>query len=175
MKRLHGGARMWLMRAVVTAAPVAAVLLTATVGEGPGTVLLVVLTVLAGGWAVFPESAVGVVVLALVVAWWAIGLEGDQALHPVVVAAAGCLVLAHVTALLSSYAPAEVGVPRALVLTWVRRGLAVLLPVPALLVVARLLRGDADVAGVWTAGLVGVMVATVLCALAVRGLRESSS
>ncbi len=170
--RRPGVAQLWVLRAAVTVAPVVALLLGTVVGPGPGAWLVVAVAVLAGGWAVFPESAAGVAVLISVVGWWAMGPDGDAALHPVVIGVAGCLVLAHVAALLASYGPAQAVLLRPLVLLWVRRGLAVLLPVPALLGAAWLLRGDVDVAGAWTAGLVGVMAATVLCALAVRRPRE---
>ncbi len=172
MRSRSDGAQLWVLRAAVTVAPAVALLLGGVVGPGPGLGLVVVVAVLAGGWAVFPESAAGVVVLIVVVAWWAGGPDGDAALHPIVIAVAACLVLAHVAALLASYGPSEAALRRPLVMLWVRRWLAVLVPVPVLLGVAWLLRGDVDVAGAWTAGLVGVMAATVLCALAVRRPRE---
>ncbi len=175
MIRWRGGPALWLMRLATVAGPVVATLLTDVVGPRPGPWLVILVAVLGCGWAIFPESAVGIAVLGLVVAWWAVGPDGDDALHPVVVAVAACLVLAHLAALLASYAPAEAVPPRRLVQLWLRRGLAVLLPVPALLTLAWLLRGDVDVAGAWTAGLVGVMAATALCALAVRGAGEDAS
>lgn len=175
MSRWQGGVAAWLLRAAVAVGPVVATLLTAVAGPGPGLWLVLLVAVLACGWALFPESAVGIAVLTLVVAWWAVGPDGDDALHPVVIAAAACLVLAHVAALLASYAPVEATVSRGLVRLWVRRGVVVLLPVPALLGIAWLLRGDVDVAGAWTAGLVGIMAATGLCALAVRGPREEDA
>ena len=175
MRHWRGGAQLWVLRALVVVAAVVAVLLRRVVGDAPSPWLVVALAVLAAGWSVFPESAVGIAVLGLVIAEWTLGPDGDEALHPVVVIVAGCLVVAHVAALLASYGPAEAALRRPLVLLWVRRGLAVLLPVPGLLWVAWLLRGDVDVAGAWTAGLVGVMATTVLCALAVRGPREEVS
>ena len=174
MKSWRGGATLWALQVAMAISPVVATLLTAVVGPGPSVWFVVAVALMSCGWAIFPESAVGIGVLALVVAWWTVGPDGNDALHPVVIAVAACLVLAHVAALLASYAPAGAALPRRLVLLWVRRGLAVLLPVPALLGVAWLLRGDVDVAGAWTAGLVGVMAATVLCALAVRGTRDEA-
>lgn len=167
-RRWRGGSQVWTLRAVVVLAPLLACLLTGVVGPAPAVWFVLLLLVLSVGWAVFSESAVGVAVLTLALTWWAVGPEGDEALHPVVVAAAACLVAAHLAALLLSYAPAEAVLSRALLVLWVRRGLIVLLSVPVLLGAALLLRGDVDVAGAWTAGLVGVTAATVLCLVAVR-------
>ena len=174
MMVVRGGRWVWLLRAVVAVAPVLAVLLTAPVGTAPSPWFAVPLGALAASWAVFPESVAGIVVLALSVGWWAVGPPGDDALHPAAVGAAACLVAAHVAAVLASYGPAQARVPRRLQELWLRRALLVLLPVPALLAAARLLRGDVDVAGAWIAGLLGVLLATALCLLAVRPAEEPS-
>ena len=141
----------WVLRAVMVAAPLVAVLASVPAGATLRPFVVVVLLVLAALWALFPASLAGVAVLLLPVVWWA--TAPDDPLHPLVMLAAAALLACHLAALLASYGPDRLPVDAALVRLWVRRGVLVLMPVPVVWVVADVLTGEPSRPGMWVAGL----------------------
>lgn len=131
----------WVLRLLVLALPLAALLAALPVWPGASVLLLVALGSLR--WAWLPEDLAGPIVLLLVVAWW--GIHGVVDWRLLVVAA--CLLGAHVAAVLASYGPGPLGVDRPLVMLWARRLAVAACPVPiAWLAVQGL---DADLAPSW--------------------------
>lgn len=112
-------------RALVAVLPVVA-LLVAPVRPS----LLVIALVAAGSvlWCVFPELAVGPVVLLTVMVWWSLAVPDP--VQPRVLAAALVLVAAHVAGLLAAYGPARAALEPGLVVVWVRRGLLAFVTAP---------------------------------------------
>ena len=95
----------WVLRLLIAVTPALAALCTIGAGEGPPVYLVVLLLLLGAGFAAFPESAVGLVVIVLVLAWWGLGLR--DGLDPWALPAAALLLAGHVAALLVSYGPGE--------------------------------------------------------------------
>lgn len=112
-------------RALVAALPVIAMLVAPV-----RPTLLVVLLVSVGSvlWSVFPELAVGPVVLLSVMVWWSLAVPDP--VQPRVLGAALALAAAHVAGLLAAYGPARAALDRGLVLVWVRRGLLAFVAAP---------------------------------------------
>jgi hypothetical protein len=154
----------WVLRALVALMPPLAALATLGAGEAPPAWFVAVVLLLSVAFATFPESAVGVVVLFLVVAWWGIGLR--DGLHPWALAAAAALLVAHVAALLVSYGPPDLPVEPALLALWARRAALVFLSSPALLAAALWLRDQPEPAGMWVWGLAAAIAAIMAAALA---------
>lgn len=111
------------LRTVVLVAPLVALLLTGTVAEPPSLVVLVVALVLSARSAVAPESATTTLVLLVVLWWWGVAV-GDAAgsLPPASLAAAALVWATHLAATVLGYGPGVVP-GRALVRTWLLRGL----------------------------------------------------
>jgi len=149
----------WLLRALVAAMPVLAVLCTIGAGGAAPVWFVVLVAVLGLGWAAYPESAAGVAVLVLVLAWWGIGLR--DGLDPWAVPATAAILTAHLAAVVSAYGPAQLPVDPPVARLWVRRGLAVFVPAPLLLLVATWLRGSPEPDGIWVLGLAGAFLAIV--------------
>lgn len=160
-----------LLRAVVAAGPVAALLATALVGPAPAVWLLLLTAVLAVGFAVRPESLVGAAAYLVVLAWWGISMR--DGLHAEALLAAAALVASHVAAVVTSYGPVDLPVERRVLGRWVRRGLLVLLPAVAVWALADTVREDPEQPGIWIAGLVVALAAAVAGAV-VGGTRPRS-
>jgi hypothetical protein len=129
LRRGHLGS--WVLRALVVAGPVMAVGATGPAGNTAPRWFTGLVALIAAGWALYPESSAGVLVMVLTVAWWGIALR--DGLQPEAVLAAGALLVAHVAAVLASYGPPDVVLDPALVRRWVLRAVLVLLPTPVLL------------------------------------------
>jgi len=149
----------WALRTLVATMPALAVLCTIGAGEAAPVWFVVLVLALGVGFAAFPESAVGVVVMVLVLAWWGLGLR--DGLDPWALPAAAALLVAHVSALIAAYGPPGLGLDPAVVRLWVRRGLAVSVVTPALYGVAAWLRDAPEPPGMWVIGLVAAFVATM--------------
>lgn len=143
-----GGA---LLRVLVVALPVAALLLTAPLGTRPGPWVLAATTFAALAWAVWPRSPMGILTLGLVVLWW--GLLPVSGVPALVVPAAVLLLGAHLAAQLATYGPGEMGVDPALAWLWVRRGLATALAAPLTFAALALLQDQPAPAWAWVGGL----------------------
>ncbi|MGI8645491.1 MAG: hypothetical protein ACR2JD_04120 [Nocardioides sp.] len=149
----------WALRLLVAPMPALAVLCTIGAGEAAPVWFVALVLALGVGFAVFPESAVGVVVTVLVLAWWGVGLR--DGLDPWALAAAAALLIAHVAALIAAYGPKHMGLDPAVVRLWVLRGLAVVLVTPALYAVATWLRDAPEPPGMWVIGLLAAFAATM--------------
>ncbi len=112
-------------RVLLVVLPLTALLLAPTdpsVGFGCGVVGAGI------GWAVWPESAVGPVLLLAVMVWWVQAVDDPVRLTAVV--AAGLLAAAHWASVLASYGPARSVLDRRLVLMCLRRGVLSFLAAP---------------------------------------------
>lgn len=147
------------LRALVLLGPVVATLMTGPAGHWAPWWVVLAIAGLAGGFAVLPESAVGVGTLVAVLGWWTASLR--DGLHPAVLVAALALLVAHVAALLASYGPGEMPVPAALIRLWVRRTALVLLVVPVVWALARVLEGEPEQPGIWVVGTAVALAATI--------------
>ncbi len=117
------------LRCLVLLGPVVALLLTGPAGAWPPVWLAVLVALLAGGHAAYPESPAGTAATLLVLAWWGLGLR--DGLQPAAVPAATALLLAHVAALVAAYGPVELVLGAPLLRRWGWRT-AALLPVAPL-------------------------------------------
>lgn len=147
----------WICRALVAALPALAAACTTGAGETAPVWFFVVLGLLGAGWAVFPESAAGAVVLTLVISWWGIGLR--DGLDPWALPAAAALLTAHVAAVLLSYGPVELPVDGATARLWVRRAAMVFLVAPLTYGLAVWVRDEPAPGGIWAAGLAAAFAA----------------
>jgi len=149
----------WVLRLLIAVTPALAALCTIGAGEGPPVYLVVLLLLLGAGFAAFPESAVGLVVIVLVLAWWGLGLR--DGLDPWALPAAALLLTGHVAALLVSYGPGELELDPNVVRLWAGRGLLVFLVSPVFYAVAVWLRDAPEPPGMWATGLTVAFVATM--------------
>jgi hypothetical protein len=153
----------WALRTVVLLGPLVAVLARVPSLGGPPPWLVVLVLALGTGWALAPESVVGVVTLLVVGMSWAADRVGD-APAGVLVAAFGMLA-AHLAAVVLSYGPARLPVAPGVVRLWAWRGLGVFATAPVVWVLARVVRELPDSGTVWVLGL-AVAVSVVVVALA---------
>lgn len=151
------------LRATMAGGPVVALLATGAAGAWPAPWLVVTVGVVALGWAAFPESAAGTGAFLLVLAWWGIGLR--DGLHPASLGAAAALLVAHLAGLVAALGPGTVGLDRAVLLLWARRGLLVLLAAPPVWALAEAVDGRPEPPGVWVAGLAAVLAAVLVANL----------
>jgi len=121
--------------------------------------------VLSIGFAALPESPLGTACLALVVVWWALAVTDAGPLTAV--PAALLLLAAHLAALLLSYGPAGMPLPRALVRRWLRRAAVVGAAAPVVWLVAVAVDDQPEPPGIWVAGLAAAVVLCLVAALAV--------
>ncbi|QWF21073.1 hypothetical protein KM427_19290 [Nocardioides sp. LMS-CY] len=148
-----------VLRVVVLLGPVVALLASGPAGHWPPWWVIALVVGLAGGFAAFPESPVGVVAILTVLVWWTAAL--DDGLHPAVLVAATALLASHVAAVLASYGPGEMPVDPALLRLWAVRGTLLLVAVPLVWGLALLLRGEAEEPGIWVVGVATGLVGTV--------------
>ena len=159
----------WLLRGVVAAGPLAALLATGLAGVTPSWWLVLLVAGLGVGFAALPDSPVGTVTIGAVVLWWGVAL-GDG-LHPAVLLAAGCLVAAHVAATLAALGSDDMVLDPPTMWLWAARGAGVLLVAPALWLLAEGVEGVEEVAGVWLVGLFAALVATAAAGVAYTATR----
>lgn len=152
-----------VLRALVAVGPLVALLASGVGGPLPPAWLVVLVTATAGGAALLPETPLGAGALLAVVGWWGLGVD-PAALPPTVVVAAAGLVVAHVAAVLVSYGPADLPVPRSLATLWVGRGAAALALAPPAWLLARVVEGAPVVTGIWVGGLLAASAAAVVAA-----------
>ena len=163
---LVGGARrgVWLLRALLVAGVLVAML--AGVPEGHSPPVWVLVLVLAGApvSALRPEHLSLSITMTVVVVWWTATVHGGMPLG-LLVAAAG-LMAAHVSATLLAYGPPTLPVDPRLAVLWSARG--VLTWVGALLVwgVARTYAGHGTPALFWLGGLTAAVVGSVVAGAA---------
>jgi len=156
----------WLLRALLLALPVAALLVALPEWPHPWALGLVALGSVR--WALLPDDVVGVLVLLVVVWWWAVHGTTDWRLGVVGV----LLVAAHVTATVASYGPGTLGPDRALVRLWVGRGLLALVPLGLALGAVQVLDPDLAPRGLWTLSLAVMVVLVLVAARATQRVRE---
>lgn len=157
----------WGLRALVLLSPMVALLAR---GQAVGSVqawILALVLALSAGWALMPESVVGVVVLVLV--GWSWASDADRVSAFALVATAAMLV-AHLAALVLGYGPARLPVRADVVRLWTVRGALVF---PAALVawmLARAVRELPDSRNVWVLGLVIAVSVVVVATVALQSL-----
>lgn len=159
-------------RAVMVVGVVGALLLGGVAGEVPPTWVVALVAATALVWALAPESGAGILAVAAVMAWWTVRYD-DPPL--VAVAAAACLLAAHLAGTVAGLGPPDLPVERAVVALWLRR---LLLVVPSAAVVWAAATVPAESDAVWLLGAlvaVGLLVAGVLAlrAAGARGRDES--
>jgi hypothetical protein len=149
----------WALHGTVVAGLLVALLATGLRGAWPDWWLVVLVTGLAVGFSLLPESAMGTVATVLVLAWWGLAFRGGP-YAPALLAAAG-LLAAHLAAVVASYGPRDLLLDPPTVRLWAVRGALVFLAAPAVFAVAVLLRGQPEPVGIWVAGLAAALVTTV--------------
>ena len=152
-----------VLRGLVVGLPQVALWLTATAGVDPDPKIVLLVLGLGVFAALAPESTAGVALLGVVVAWW--GLAFRDLEHPAVIGAAAALLATHLCLTLAGYGPPSLPVSRALLLLWVRRGILVFLPVPALYFLALALRDQPAPPWMWASGMVAITAAAVIAML----------
>ncbi len=177
LRRL-AGLREWpasalLLRAVMVLAPIAAVLTATGAGGAPPPSVVAVVVLFSVGFAVAPESGMGLLALGSVIGWWCL-VEGDG-LDASVLVAAVLLTLAHVAGLVASYSPPGMRVVPAIGSVWLARGAIVLLSAPAVWLVARLVRDSEPVAALWQSGLAVALLTVVVAGVVLGRDRRSES
>lgn len=151
------------LRGTLVVGLLVALLATGLRGVWPDWWLVVLVTGLAVGFSLLPESAMGTVATVLVLGWWGFAFRGGP-YAPALLAAAGLLV-AHVAAVVASYGPHDLPLDPATVRLWAVRGALVFLAAPTVFAVAVLLRGQPEPVGIWVAGLAAALVTTVAAGL----------
>jgi hypothetical protein len=149
----------WALRATAATGPVVALLATAPVGTPPPAWLVVLVLGLALVHARSPESPFGTGALGAVVVWWAVALDGQVEAWSLL-AVVG-LLASHVAGVVAAYGPDRLGVDPATAWLWGRRSLAVLVPAPVVLLLARAVQGHGGAGTVWVAGLAVVLLAAL--------------
>lgn len=153
---------MILLRVVVGAGPVLAVLASGP-QTGPAPVWLLLLVAgLAAGHAVLPESGLGTAAMLVVLAWWGLGPVSDVAAPPSVVLAAAALSLSHVAAVVLAYGPSFRSPDQAVLRVWLGRAGLMTLTGALVWLSAAAAEDRPAPFGVWEAGLVVVVVGAVL-------------
>jgi hypothetical protein len=153
----------WVLRGILVAAVVLALLAGVPDGYTPPAILLVLVVAGAVLAAFRPEHLSLSITLGLIVAWWALQLRTEMPVA-VLVAAAG-LAVAHVTATLLAYGPPSLRVDPVLALLWAIRGATTWTAALAVWVVARAYTGHGSPALFWLAGLSAALVGAVVAGL----------
>lgn len=154
----------WGLRAAIVAGVMGALFATVPAGATPAGWLVVLVLGVSLVFAVYPDSAAGAGALALVVAWWGVGLR--DGLHPAALLAAAGLLLAHLAATVADLGPGSLPLDRGVLARWGVRGGFVLLAAPLAWGLATLVRDEPAPPGLWLAGLTaalaGLLAANVL-------------
>ena len=164
MRALEWPASQLVARVLVLLGPVVGVAAAAAAGIPPPGWFAALVAALALGWACLPESVLGTMALAIVVAWW--GAAGLDGLPPEAMLAALGLLTAHVAAVLVAYGPPELVVDAPTARLWLTRGATLLGAAPVVWLLAVVLRGESEPPGVWIAAMVAIVVAAVIAAVA---------
>lgn len=152
------------VRALVLLGPLTALAAAAAADVPPPGWVAALVVALAVGWAFLPESLLGTLCLAVVLAWW--GVADLTTVPPEALVAALALLVAHVAAVAAAYGPPEMAVDGATARLWLVRGTLVFLAAPAVWVLVVLVRDQPEPPGVWIAGMAAVVVAAVVAAVA---------
>lgn len=149
-----------VLRVLVLAGPLVALLAAGLQGDSPGRGILVLTAVLGIGAALYPDSQISTVAMLVVLAFW--GVVPTDTLHPSSVLAAGALLVAHVAGVLASYGPDDLPLDPTVTVTWVRRAAAVFSAVPLTWLLADGLHSQPEPAGIWVAALLAAIGAVLL-------------
>lgn len=153
-----------MARLLMLLGPVVGLVAAAAADVPPPGWVTALVVVLAVGWAFMPESLLGTMCLAVVLAWWGIA-DFTEVPAEALVAALGLLV-AHVAAVLAAYGPPEMAIDTPTVRLWLTRGAAVFVTAPIVWMLAVLMRGQPEPPGVWIAAMVAVVVASLMATVA---------
>ncbi len=164
MSALEWSASQLVARLLILLGPVVGMVAAAAAGAPPPSWAIALVLMLSFGWAFYPESVFGPLTLALVLAWWGRAALTDLPAEMVVAALA--LLVAHLAALLTAYGPPEMAIDGPTVRLWVTRGAMVFITAPAVWLLAVLLRDQPEPPGVWIAGMVAIVVAAIVAAVA---------
>jgi hypothetical protein len=111
-----------------------------------------------------PESLLGTLCLAMVLAWW--GIADFRAVPAEALVAALGILVAHVAAVVTAYGPPEMAIDTPTARLWLTRGAAVFTTAPIVWMLAALMRDQPEPPGVWIAAMVAVVVAAILATVA---------
>jgi hypothetical protein len=149
----------WLLRAVLLAGILTALLCGIPEGYTPPVVLVVLVTA-AGAFAAFrPEDLAVSITIGVVVSWWVLQLRVEMPVAALVVAAG--LTMTHVAATLLAYGPPSLAVDPQLALLWTMRGVMTWVAALLVWVVARAYSGHGSPEVYWLAGLAAAVVGAV--------------
>jgi len=151
-------------RLLIMLGPMVGLLAAAAADLPPPGWVTALVVVLAIGWAFMPESLLGTLCLAVVLAWW--GVADFQAVPAEALVAALGLLVAHVAAVVTAYGPPELAIDTPTVRLWLTRGAAVFTTAPIVWMLAVLMGDQPEPPGVWIAAMVAVVVAAILATVA---------
>jgi hypothetical protein len=155
----------WVLRAVIAAGVMVALLAGSWTGYTP-PVAIVVLVALGALLSPFrPEHLTLSITMGLVVFWWALQLRGEMPGAVLVVAAA--LIAAHVAATVLAYGPPSLPVDPELALLWAIRGALTWVAALVVWIVARAYTGHGTPSLFWLTGLSAAVIAAVVAGAAV--------
>jgi hypothetical protein len=155
----------WVLRAVIAAGVMVALLAGSWTGYTP-PVAIVVLVALGALLSPFrPEHLTLSITMGLVVFWWALQLRGEMPGAVLVVAAA--LIAAHVAATVLAYGPPSLPVDPELALLWAIRGALTWVAALVVWIVARAYTGHGTPSLFWLTGLSAAVIAAVVGGAAV--------
>jgi hypothetical protein len=161
----------WALRLVIVLGVMVALYARVASLGAPPTWLAGLVLMLALGWSLMPESAVGTVALVVVGLSWSAGRDGGLPAGAMV-AALGVLT-AHLAALVLSYGPSVLPVAPGVVRLWTLRGVALFATAPVVWLLARTVRGLPDSSTVWVLGVaVAASVAVVAAAATQAVMRQ---
>ena len=162
----------WVLRGVLAAATLLALLAGIPEDYTPPTFVVVVVAVGATVSMFRPEHLGLSITSGIVILWWALELRSDMPVAVLVVAAG--LIIAHVAATLLAYGPPSLAVDPALVVLWGMRAAMTWTAALAVWVVARAYSGHGSPELFWLAGLAAAGAGAVVGAV-VAPLRDKES
>jgi len=157
----------WVLRALVVLGPVVALLADVPAGHTPSVAVLVVVAIGGVLFAASPDSFVGVVVMGIVLLWWALSVGEGVPVESL--AAAAALLTSHVAATLLGLGPSRVVLAPSLVTRWAGRGVLVWTAALLVWLVADAFSGRPTPTTFWLAGLAAALVGAVTVAVVVPG------